>query len=402
MKRLKRLIINCFVFCIHGYLVPAQNINNELVEKLGQVGFENIRVLANCKTLTLSYENNIYREKVNALKEVLNHVTNCGYDTVNVITLINDLPILLTQSTSVSSQQYLVPQRRTADVVPVSLSYNTYKEWNQIKHIIPNSPSFNKINLVFYPQFYQMNVIFSQIYELQFNLAPALEISLWRGMRFTGQVIFPVYNDKLYGAEGDRVRTGFLTLAQEFRLPGSTFGRAVIGKFNAGRYGTDLTMIHYFSNGKVFLSANAGLTGSYRFFGNRWYRDDLNVFTWFLKSGYFFKPFQLQFDLVAGRYLNGDYGLRADCSRYWGETVIGFYAMVAGGHINGGFHFAIPLWPKKLKRNRFFQPRTPGFLDWEYNAATESYFGQYYETRPDENRTEYFYNPDFILKNLLK
>lgn len=99
---------------------------------------------------------------------------------------------------------------------------------------------------------------------------------------------------------------------------------------------------------------------------------------------------------------NGDLGFRGDCSRYWGETVIGFYAMVAGGKFNGGFQFTVPLWPKKYKKNSYFQLRTPYFFDWEYNAGTEFYNGQYYETRPNENRAEYFYNPDFLIKKLLK
>lgn len=43
-----------------------------------------------------------------------------------------------------------------------------------------------------------------------------------------------------------------------------------------------------------------------------------------------------------GRYLYGDYGLRGDCTRHFGEYAVGVYAMYVEGEVNGGFHFAIP------------------------------------------------------------
>ncbi|MCK9423099.1 MAG: YjbH domain-containing protein [Bacteroidales bacterium] len=388
---------------INSALSLAQYQVCEIKQRLDTAGFENIRAYPYGNTLTVSYENNRYRNKATAMNKVLDILAGCGYDTLKVITLVNDQPVIVTLLRSHDWQLYKTGQITAPETArQFNVSYNTDASWKTLRDTMPVNPHINKIDLVFYPQIFLMNVLFDRNYEVQLNIAPALEVSLWRGMKFTGQVIFPVVNDHMYGEEGDQVRAGFVTLAQEFRLPGTIQGRAVIGKFNAGRYGADMSLTRYFFRGQCYLSANAGYTGTYMYYGNRWYSNDLNTFTWFVKSGYYFKPYNVQLEVTAGRYINGDYGIRGDCTRYWSETTIGFYVMVAGGNFNGGFHFAIPLCPKQYKKNRYFQLRTPYYFDWEYNAGTEFYYGQYYETRPNENRIEYFYNPDLLTKTILK
>jgi len=399
----------CFLYFIFLELIINNGLNaqyqvNEIAKRLEQYGFENIRILpVNNKTLIITYENNLFRNKSTALSTILDSLQYCGYDTLKVITLVNDLPVVITRLNSHSWQQYRAGEITLSEVIQhINVSYNTDKAWKLLRNSIPLKQHINKIDLVVYPQLSLMNARFDQIYELQFNIAPALEVSLWRGMKFTGQIIFPICSDYQYREESYLVRPGFVTLAQEFRLPRTILGRAVIGKFNESRYGADLIMTHFFLAGQCYLSMNAGYTGLYQHYENGWYSDDLNTLTFFLKGGYFHKPYNLQFDATAGRYLNGDYGLRGDCTRYWNETAIGFYAMVAGGHFNGGFHFAVPLYPKRYKKNRYFQIRTPYYFDWEYAAVIDNYYGQTYETRPNENRVEHFYNPNSLIKNLQK
>jgi hypothetical protein len=381
----------------------AQYQAGSIIKKLDMAGFENIRVYPCGNTLTVSYENNLYRNKATALSNILNKLAGCGYDTLKVVTLVNDLPVIITRLRTSVWQQYKDGQITANETArQFNVSYNTDPAWKTLFSTIPTNPHFNKVELIIYPQVSVMNARFNCIYELQLNIAPTLEVSLWRGMKFTGQVIFPVVNDYLYGEEGDQIRSGFVTLAQEFRIQDSFFGRAIIGKFNANRYGADLTLTRYFFGGACYLSTNAGYTGTYEYYGNSWYRDDLSTLTWFLKGGYFYKSYNLQLDVTTGRYLNGDYGIRGDCTRYWGENAVGFYTIVAGGKFNGGFHFVIPLRPKQYKKNRYFQLRVSNYFDWEYNAKSEIYYGQYYETRPNENRVEHFYNPNLFIKNILK
>jgi len=390
------LLINC-----NGLF--AQSQTGEINKRLEGIGFENIRVIAFGKTVTVSYENNLFRNKAAALSEILDSLVGCGYDTLKVVTLVNDLPVIVSQIGASAWKQYKAGMSSPVETCRlINVSYNTDASWKKLFLMLPANPHINKIDLVFYPQVAIMNVLYYKNYEVQLNIAPALEVSLWRGMKFTGQVIFPVVNDPRYGEVGDLTRAGFITMAQEFRLPGSIQGRAVVGKFDSDRYGTDMTMTKFLFGGVSYVSANAGFTGTYHYVTGNWYREDLNTLTWFLKSGYYYKPYDLQLDVSAGRYLMGDYGLRGDCTRYWGETSVGFFAMVAGGKFNGGFHFTVPIGPKRYKKNRFFQLRTPNYFNWEYNAGTEFVKGQYYRTRPNDNNVEHFYNPDLFTKTLLK
>ena len=106
-----------------------------------------------------------------------------------------------------------------------------------------NSSLF-KVDVVVYPELYLKNLIITQIYQVLFNLSPAIEVSFWNGMKLTAQMVFPIYNDG-YGPWAGKIHPGMVTLSQSFRLPYRTFARASIGLFNADRYGVDLAVTHH-------------------------------------------------------------------------------------------------------------------------------------------------------------
>ena len=94
-----------------------------------------------------------------------------------------------------------------------------------------------------------------------FSLNPAIEVSFWPGMKLTGQLIVPVYNDG-YSIYQDKVHPGFLTLSQRFRLPYNIKGKATVGYFNADRYGADLMLFRPFkANERFSLEGRIGLVG---------------------------------------------------------------------------------------------------------------------------------------------
>jgi len=219
-------------------------------------------------------------------------------------------------------------------------------------------------------------------------------------MQFTAQIIFPIVND--YGKEGDQIRLGFLTLSQNFRVFKQLFGKVSIGNFNNNRYGLDFSLHYPFKNTRWEVGGNVGYTGSSHFIDGWWVLDEINTFTWSVMAGYFLPKFSLQTNISYGKFLFGDYGARLDCTRLFGETAIGFYFMYSGGEPNGGFHFAIPIPPHKRWKRRIIRIVPLKYFDWEYNAGTEFELGRYYEVRPNENRTEHYFNPNYIQNELLK
>jgi len=400
----------------------AQATCDVLVEKLNSMGFENIRSFTRDNRVFVALENNVYRWEADAIVVALDTiVTYTNSDSqVSLYLLKNDIPQLEIQVPVKLWLQYRsgkITKSGLSDALQVD--YNIDDDWNWLKNKMVSNSNVNKIDLVIYPQFAIQNRLLTQLYEIQFNIAPAVEVSLWKGMLFTGQIIFPLKNDLevidikanenyksrnfLYTShEGNYIRPGFVTISQEIRLPHRWIGNLTIGNFNAHCYGVNGQVGHFFKGKQWSIAGKAGLTGSSHFFQGQWVTGSVNIFTWKVTTGYFYPRFNLQLDLSYGSYLNKDKGFRADCSRHFGSTTIGFYAMHTGGDSNGGFKFTIPLPTNKRNRKHTLRVTTPKYFDSDYNAGYAVYYGKDYETRPDENQTEHFNNPLFIKSLLIK
>lgn len=386
------------------------------------MGFENIRSFSLDNRIFIALENNLYRWEVDAIVIALDTIVayNNPETQISLYMLKNDIPQLQIKVPAKLWLQYRsgkIIKSGLLDALLVDCSID--EDWKYLKSRIGLNSNVNKIDLVIYPQLAIQNRLLTQLYEIQFNIAPAVEVSLWKGMLFTGQIIFPLKNDFevldikenvdyksrnfLYAShEGDYIRPGFVTISQDIRLPHQWFGNLTIGNFNAHRYGMNGHVNHFFKGNQWSIAGNAGLTGSSHFLQGQWVTDPINTFTWRVTAGYFYPRFNLQFGLSYGSYLNNDKGFRADCSRHFGSTTIGFYAMRTEGDSNGGFKFTIPFPTAKRNRKHILRVRTPKYFDSDYNAGYAVFYGKDYETRPNENQTEHFNNAVFIKTQLTK
>lgn len=393
-------------------MLKAQTSSELINAKLVKTGFENIRVQSHQNEYTISFENNIYRGNVRALSTALDTITKYAAKdaSLKVIQLVFDIPQI---TLKVNASNWLKFRTDTPDGGSIdsalSISYKSRNDWGLIKKLKPVNRNTVKFDFVFYPQFYMTNLTFNTIYEVQLNIAPAVEVSFWRGMLLTAQVIIPIYSHKqVYGFEGNKIRPGFIVLSQHFRLNGPWFGNVSIGNFNNNRYGLDFSIRRPFKNARWDIGLNTGLTGFSVISDDGWEFGDLNTLTFSISAGYFLPRFNLRFDLKAGRFLQGDYGGRFDLTRMFGETSIGFYASYSvinldeEGFPNFGFHFAIPFPPGKRFKHKTVRVNLPGYFDWEYNGATDFLYNRYYESRPNENRSEHYFNPYYIKNELMK
>ena len=405
---MKSRIVHAFTLTLllmnRGESLMAQNIEKGIVNVLTSLGFENVCALWSNDTLRLAYENNIYRWNVRGLKVVIDTVINrvpAGTN-LEIITLKNAIPLFKTmisaedwhryRQDSLTYEQFSEKMKLTNDVG---------KSWELLKGEKMSNLHYAKFDFVVYPLFSIMNIHFYALYEVQFSLAPSVEFSLWKGNKFTGQVIIPIYGDKAY--DDNYVRPGFITVSQEFRTPGPFFGRVTLGMFDRYRQGIDLALRHPFKNDHWSAGFNGGYTGLY-------YRNKLNNDTWtfvmnysvyyLLNVGYFFKPFNLQVNLRGGRFLYKDYGARIDITRYFGDTNVGFYATYTQGAKDAGFHFTAPLPPGKRGRRHRVRVLPPKYYEFSYSAGTEFIKGKSYSTRPDENGSNFFYNLIYLQNSL--
>lgn len=248
-----------------------------------------------------------------------------------------------------------------------------------------------RAELVVYPQVSLNNSWLDKLYGVMLNVAPALKVRLWKGAKFTGQVILPVWNNMV--GEMDYIRAGVLAVSQEFRLPYGAFGRLTVGNFTNDRMGADLLLRYATADARWWFGLQGGVTGSSTFYGGRW-----EVSTWkrlnaAVEVRYRLKEWGMDFKLGAHRYIYGDYGVRMDMSRRFGRTTAGLYAMYTGGLANGGFYFAVPLpqWSKHSK----MRVRLPACYQMEYSGQSgNEYFnrrlGESYNTDPGEGSGRYY------------
>ena len=283
------------------------------------------------------------------------------------------------------------------------VSYNLGKNWRQATKGKKKNGSLFKVDIVVYPELYFKNVVITQIYQVLFNLSPAIEVSLWKGMKLTAQMILPIYNDG-YPDGYKKVRPGFVELAQSVRLPYNTFARLVIGHFNNDRYGVDLQMTHHLIWDERFtIEGRVGYTGTGYWDGFTLHYGTKRRVTWSVGGSFYWPKYNVETSLKVEQYLLGEKGVRVDCIRHFRYASIGFYAMKADGvKANGGFRFQIALPPYKYKRKGYI-PRvtTSNNFGIAYNAGNEQYYYKGYKAAPYENIMQNnSFNPYFIKSEL--
>lgn len=390
----------CFAFAE----LSAQDL---AVDKLREFGYENIRT-GNTETgYWITIEDRVHRSVYKGIDEAVEVLLDTAEDTkdVDLIILKNRIPLLKIHLSHKLLMQYRLKEISGAEVIKrLDIMYDTDNYRNKKPLKKPVNSSAGKIDLVFYPQIGLANYRLDKLYVVDISVAPALEMQLWPGARFTGQVIFPVYNN-LKG-EVDYIRPGILALSQSFRMRDNVFGSLHIGNFSDNRMGTAVELGYRSNGGYWGIGGEAGLTGSSTFYNGRWEVADWKRVNFALK-GYAYVPvWNVRFDLSAGQYVFGDRGGRLDCMRYFGEVAVGFYAMYSGKEVNGGFNFSVPLPGRKRKRSRSFPVRVmlPEYFNWEYEAQSGPIYksrklGRTYQVHPEGNRN--WYNPLYIKDNLI-
>lgn len=159
----------------------ADDTYARMLEKLG---FEDVRTRVQGNTLYIAMENTAYRGTFGGWAEALRML---------------DARIGIVDSVVIVALEQQVPQVRIcARVHPlevVEVDYDISEAWRILHGVLVANSSFGKIDWVFYPQVSLANHRYDIIYEGAVNLAPAFEVSLWKGAQVTAQVVIPVgYN----------------------------------------------------------------------------------------------------------------------------------------------------------------------------------------------------------------
>lgn len=368
------------VLLMAGFGASAQN---SLAQKLEALGLEQIRVVSEDSQLYLSYQDPIFRDPATGISYVLELARQL--DSTATIHLL--------------LEEDGVPQAAVTAYGHggLELSYDTGALVEKLEGVEVQNRRFSKLDLVLYPELFLENSWFTKLYGVAINISPALEWSLWKGATATAQLVVPIYTNM--SDEKQYIRPGVVSLRQSLRLSNQLYGELSVGNFTDDRMGVDATLNYYTSNGRWNAGARAGLTGSSTFYGGEWVVSEWKRVTWSGWVSYFEPHYMLQMKLQAMQMIYGDKGIRAEMSRYFGNVRVGFYAQVTGGEENGGFNFTIPLpWDKRPRRNKGFRVSYPDYFHREYKARSGkvNFTGFDYQTRPDDNSLNNFYNPVYL------
>lgn len=364
MKKKLIIIIGLLLSC------PVM-IHAQVARKLRELGLENIRTAEAGGTTIAAFEDNVYRGTYRGIgKAIVAGMEGISNGNLELVALDgNGIPQLSICLPDTLITGYKAGKITLKEVYErMGLSYSTDHPMRLLKESteVINRSAW-KADIVLYPEVSLENSTFEKLYSYTVNLSPAVEMALWKGAEATAQVVFPIATNMK--GEYRKIRPGVMTLSQEIRFRNNFLGRIVIGNFTNHRIGAQAEVKYRTGNGRVELGAQIGTTGYSAITDEGWYIGTRQRINAAVKGSLYVPQFNVQLDLQAGRYLYGDYGIRGDCTRHFGEYAVGVYAMYVEGEVNGGFHFAIPLPGKKWNRNHAIRIKPAEFFAAEYSMV---------------------------------
>lgn len=396
-KAVLAIFLMCCLFPLKGLAQTGEVAVNALVE----LGFEDVGYTENEEERVYVLQNTAYRLQGLGLAKAIDVIQKSGMPIAKncrIIVTENNVPQLSLYYRSSEGEE----SSATATVRDWDVSYGLGSLQGELSKIDKKNRSLYKIDIVVYPDFSFQNLLITQIYQVLFNISPAVEVSLWKGMKLTAQMIFPVYND--YGDNYKQVRQGYMTVSQTVRMPYNTFLKGTVGIFNNTRWGVDLSARHHLLwDSRFSFEARLGYTGVSYVKDFAWHISPLKRWTWTLGGSYYWTRFNTEFSLKAEQFLLGEKGIRFDMMRNFRRASVGFYAMkLQRTSSNGGFYVQIMLPPYGKHKRKYVRVTPAKYFGLLYNAGNEVYYGKSYTA---ELSTSYAYrtnfNPYYIKSELL-
>jgi len=384
-----------------GSLTDGENVARRIVG----AGYENVRIARSGDTLYASLENRVWRYEARgaaeALKLLMPMTDSAGVVSLTLLRMgIPATTLVVPRKQFEQLKAGIVTKTGFADSIAVLISDQSYKR--RLAGVRRINPSFNRFDVVVFPQLKFQFGNFVHPLELQFNIAPAVKITFFKGLSFTGQVIFPVYNNLIGDPEGNTIRPGLIVVSQVFRLPHNFFTTVSAGYFTRDRYGINGEVRKLFLNGRLGVNLSMGYTGQMQLLEGKFTYWPMDAFTWFGDLSWRFARYDLTLRGGYGRFIDGDKGWRFDVRRQFGEVSIGLFAMQTGGITNGGFNFVVPLPPRKLGTKNRIRLRPAPYVPWEYRAKGLPAYGRTFNTGSGTEEFLFDLNPDQIRTQLGK
>lgn len=392
------------VLTLIWFLSSMLGVHAQVAEKLTGLGMENVRVVSAAEKTYAAFENTVFRSTYRGIGEGIRAALDAiGRGDLELVVLDNQVPQLHISIGDSLISAYHAGAIGLADIYrQMRISTDSRLAMEQLKGGgQTENKSAGKVDIVVYPELFLQNNKRDRLFSYYVNLSPALEMALWKGALLTAQVAIPASTNMV--GEYEKIRPGIITLSQEAQFASNWWVRALVGNFTNDRFGIHAETRWRSRDGRFDARAQVGATTQSVVTNTEgWYISNDVRYNASLRGSMYVPDYNLRFDLQVARYIFNDYGIRGDMTRYFGECAIGFYGIISPqGRVNGGFHFAVPLPGAKWSKNRGIRIRQADYFDMEYSMISGGkYFeenkGQGYRTRPDDNRSSHYFQPDYV------
>lgn len=390
---MKSWLLILFLACLAAAPCYSQEFDGgKAVSDLWNGGYMNVRCYEDSTSLVLTLENDEYKLQASGFANAIRVLGSQSFPKGKNVEIIGTF-----QGVPQVTMQY------QPEIDGWTVTSRT-KSWNKVRKIHPTNSSFGKVDLVFYPQVSLMNLIITQVYQSLWQINPALELSLWRGAKFSYQVKVPLFNDG-YSYSENRIHPGFVTFSQRFRDPWNlnVSGRLTVGSFNSNRCGAVLDLKYIFPNERFSVDGQIAVLALC--YWQDWVLHFDKTFEprWYMSANYYWPQQKTQFTLRAQQFLYKEIGLKFEMIRHFRYCSVGFYAEKAyGAKTNGGFRFQVALPPYRHPRQKRL-PRftTSGQMGLVYNANNEQYYYKEFKAEASDNIMEAnSFNPLYLQSEL--
>lgn len=405
MKRSVFFLFFSLITCLYSF---AAIDSEHVLTHLEALGFENLKCIQENHTTYLTAEDNVYRGNYRGIATLLQNISpDEGHhetDTILLVVLENKSPRMTIHAVHDMTGKW-----------DISAEYGGNQKALQKLHSTDNNnSSLGKVDFVIHPQFMVDSLLHDNNHRFAFNIAPAIEITLWKGAKLTAQVIIPVWNnietDKTY----DRIRPGIMTISQQLNIGNRAELTATAGIFHTHqslyadcRQGVDLDFLAHLTS-KVDVGVQAGYTGKFYLDNAAWKFEKLEKLNLLGRISYYESSINSQFNLYFGQFVYGDKGVRIDATRRLAEYSIGCFGTYSNKNSGLGFYCSIPFGPKKKMKHNAVRISLPESLNWDYsipNYAKEFTIercGVTYSTTTYDLYSNNYWQQEYIVKYVKK
>lgn len=385
---------------------PSHEADGALLDELLTAGHEHIRVHSSADTLYLSFEYRMGRGSYAGACEALD-AAGPGFRHAVVVLEHQEIPMTAISFDGPSARPtHLVADSSgslsAAHQLPRSTACAGYRVASATMNVAPYADPLAQgqadedrfIDISLHPRYSALFGFYRDPVMLQLNLAPRLNVRLWRGFEISAQVIFPLYNE--FSTEGDFVRPGLLTASQFVRLPGPTFVRATAGTFTNRRFGIDVRTRRFFDDGRFRAGFDLGRTGNAYFPNGSIFVERDPEWVVLGTAGFTWRRQRLYVDGAAGRFLFGDLGGRIEVMRQFGQADIGFvFAQTVNG-ANAGLRLILPLFEDLYVGSSSVRVRPAPDFTWDYMYRAGTNVGESYDTGYFMDRVYRQHQPSYM------